>query len=118
VTLEGDVAVEVTGESLHQDELLALSGGRRTFGGVDLDVEAELVLQLDDPFETVVVAVLVDGRRVGRLLLDDAKRLQPAVERVRRLHGVATCRARIRGGWDRGGENVGAFGVVLLLPAG
>jgi hypothetical protein len=116
VTLEGDVEVEVTGESLHQDELLALSGGHRTFGGVDLDVEAELVLELGDPFETVVVAVLVDERRIGRLLLDDAKRFQPAVEKARRLHGSATCHARIRGGWDRGGEDVGAFGVVLLLP--
>ena len=118
VTLEGDVEVEVTGESLHQDELLVLSGGRRTFGGVDLDIEAELVLEFDDPFESVVVAVLVDGMRVGSLLLDDAQRLQPAIESARRLHGVATCRARIRGGWDRGGEDVGAFGVVLLLPAG
>jgi hypothetical protein len=117
VTLQGDVEVEVTGESLHQDELLSLSGGRRTFGGVDLDVEAELVLELEDPFETVVVAVLVDGRRIGRLQLEDAKRIQPAIEEARRLHGTATCRARIRGGWDRGGEDVGAFGVVLLLPA-
>jgi len=118
VTLAGEVEVEVTGESVHQDELLALSGGRRTFGGVDLDAEAELVLVLDDPFETVVVAVLVDGRRIGRLLLDDAKRLQPAIEGARRRHGAAVCRARIRGGWDRGGEDVGALGVVLLLPDG
>jgi hypothetical protein len=118
VTLAGDEEVEVAGESRHQDELLSLSGGRRAFGGVDLDVEAELVLELDDPFETVVVAVVVDGTRVGMIPLDDAKRLRPAIEEARRLHGVATCRARIRGGWDRGGEDVGAFGVVLLLPAG
>jgi hypothetical protein len=118
VTLVGDAEVEVTGESLHQDDLLALSGGRRTFGGVDLDVEAELVLELDDPFETVVVAVLVGGKRLGRMQLEDAQRFQPAIEEARHRHGVATCRARIRGGWDRGGEDVGAFGVVLLLPAG
>jgi hypothetical protein len=117
VTLAGDVEVQVTGESPHQDELLSLSGGRRTYGGVDLDVEAELVLVLDDPFETVVVAVLVDGRPIGRMQLDDAKRFQRSIERARHLYGAATCRARIRGGWDRGGEDVGALGVVLLLPA-
>lgn len=117
VTLAGEVEIAVTGESLHQDELLSLSGGRRTFGGVDLDVEAELVLELDDPFETVVVAVLIDGRRIGRMQLEDVQRFQPAIEEARHRHGAAICRARIRGGWDRGGEDVGAFGVVLLLPA-
>jgi hypothetical protein len=117
VTLESEREVEIVGESFHQDELLALAGGRRSFGGVDLEAVAELVLELDDPYETVVVAVLIDGARVGRLPLEEVEGLRPAIEEARRLHGAATCRARIRGGWDRGGEDVGPLGVVLLLPA-
>jgi hypothetical protein len=38
------------------------------------------------------------------------------VEEARDACGIATCRASIRGGWDRGGGDVGLFGVVLFLP--
>ena len=116
VTLPGAVDVEAVGESAHQDELLALSGGRRTFGGVDLDAVATLELDTDDPFETVVVRVLVEGMRVARLALEDAATYRPAIEEAQALHGAATCRARIRGGWDRGDDDVAPFGVVLRLP--
>lgn len=116
VTLEGEVEVEVVGESFHQDALLALSGGRRSFGGVDLDAVALLELDLEDPVETFVVHVAVDGACVGRLRLEDAAAYRNAIETTLAAHGTATCRARIRGGWDRGGEDVGAFGVVLFLP--
>ncbi len=117
VTLEGDVQTEVVGESMHQDALLELAGGTRAYGGVDLEAVAELVLVLDDPFETVVVRVLIDGVPVGHLVLEDAERLRPLVEEAVSRSGAATCRARIRGGWDRGGDDVGLFGVAVLLPA-
>jgi hypothetical protein len=116
VTLAGDVDVEAVGESTHQDELLTLSGGRRSFGGVDVEAVARLELDTEDPFETVVVRVLVDGVRVGRLTLEDAAVYRAAIEEAQALHGAATCAARIRGGWDRGGGDVGPFGVVLRLP--
>lgn len=117
VTLAGAVDVDVVGESSHQDELLALGGGRRTYGGVDLEAVATLELDTDDPLETVVVRVLIEGVPVGRLSLEDAAAYRSAIEEAQALHGAATCNARIRGGWDRGGENVGPFGVVLSLPA-
>ncbi len=117
VTLVGDHEVAVVGESLHQDELLALTGGRRAFGGVDLDAVAVLELDLDDPVETVVVRVLIDDACVGHLRLEDAAAYRGAIESARARQGRASCSARIRGGWDRGGEDVGLFGVTLLLPA-
>jgi len=116
VTLPGTKEVEVVGEASHQDELLALSGGQRPYGGVELEATAELVPELDDPYETYVLAVLVDGRRVGRLRLEDATALRSTIEAARAEHGVVTCRAVVRGGWDRGGDDVGRFGVVLYLP--
>lgn len=117
VTLVGGHEVEVVGESLRQDELLALTGGRRAYGGVDLDAVAVLELDFGDPVETVVVRVLIDGACVGHLRLEDAALYRRAIERARAMHGRASCSARIRGGWDHGGEDVGRFGVALLLPA-
>jgi hypothetical protein len=114
VTLAGEERFEVVGESLHQDELLALTGGRRRYGGVELEAVAEL---LPGPEHEDIVAVLLEGRPVGRLRREDAERLRPAVEEAIDEHGVATCRALVRGGWDRGRDDVGLFGVVLLLPA-
>ena len=47
---------------------------------------------------------------------EDVQRLAPAIREALRDQGAATCRAVVRGGWDRGGEDVGMFGVVLFLP--
>lgn len=76
--------------------------------------ELEAVAELVALFARVVV--LIDGAEVGSLSREDARRLAPAIREARREHGAATCRALIRGGWDRGGEDVGMFGVVLFVP--
>ena len=108
-------AVEVVGESFHQDELLSLSGGRRHYGGVELDAVAELVPDLD-PDAPGSVSVLIDDLAVGHLRSEDVDRLRPVIAQARVVYGFATCRAVIRGGWDRGGDDVGLFGVGLFLP--
>jgi Bifunctional DNA primase/polymerase, N-terminal/CHC2 zinc finger len=110
VNMPGSREVAVRGESFHQDELLALAGGRRPYGGVELDVVAELI------FASSGVAVLIDDAEVGALSREDAQRLAPAIREALKDHGAASCRAVVRGGWDRGGGDIGMFGVVLLLP--
>jgi hypothetical protein len=60
--------------------------------------------------------VLIDGNEVGALSREDAQRLAPAIRQALRDHGLATCRAEIRGGWDRGREDIGMLGVVLFVP--
>ena len=117
VTIEGDEGLEIVGESHHQDELLALAG-RRPYGGVELSAVAELVPEPAHPIDPLAISVRIDGRPVGYLRREDARRLREVVFDARRRHGRATCRAVIRGGWDRGRSNVGSFGVVLLVPAG
>jgi hypothetical protein len=113
VAVAGSEEFEVVGESEHQDALLALAGGSRSYGGVELDAVAELVHDSDDSLDFVV---LIDGLPVGRLRREDAARVSPTIDEVLDCGGPATCRARIRGGWDRGGADVGRFGVVVLLP--
>jgi hypothetical protein len=116
VTLDGTTAVEVVGESRHQDDLLRLVG-RRPYGGVEVTAVAELVPEPDNPADPAAVAVAIDGRPVGYLARDDARRLRATVVAARRTRGAATARAVIRGGWDRGRSDVGSLGVVLFLPA-
>jgi len=109
VSMPGWKEVAVRGESFHQDELLALAG-ERPYGGVELDAVAELI-----PRSSGVV-VLIDDTEVGTLSREHAQLLAPVIQEALKDHGAATCRAVVRGGWDRGGGDVGMFGVVLFLP--
>lgn len=109
VTIAGEAEVEVVGESSFQDEILQLTGGRRRYGGVDVGAVASLRPRFEG------VEVRIQGRPVGYLAPGDARRLAPEIEGALAGTGSATCRARIRGGWDRGGDDVGLFGVVLYL---
>jgi hypothetical protein len=116
VTLHGTYEVEVVGESHHQDELLELSGGRRRYGGVDVEAVAELLPEPANRFDPSAVAVVVDERVVGYIRREDLEWLRRFIDDSLDLHGRATCRARICGGWDRGHGDLGWFGVTLLLP--
>lgn len=117
VTVAGAVEVDVVGESAYQDALLSLTGGRRSYGGVDVETVAHLVADPAAPLDPDAVVVRIGGRTVGRLRLEVAQRHRARLSAVARDHGVATCAARIVGGWDRGRHDVGAFGVRILLPA-
>lgn len=110
VTVSGPGETPVVGEAEHQDVLLTLTGGRRTFGGVDVEAVADLVPLAAEPGG---VAVVINGETVGHLRREDATRLLPAIEESLDTTGMATVRAVVRGGWDRGGDDVGLFGVVL-----
>ena len=116
VTLVGDRRAEVVGESRHQDDLFQLAGGRRRYGGVELEAVAELIPEPANPADPQAVTVAIEGRSVGYLRRAEAARMHGAVEEARRSAGTATCRALIRGGWDRGRGDVGSFGVVVFLP--
>ena len=115
-TLAPDRSVDVVGESAHQDELLALTGGRRTWSGAHRRVVARLEPVDDNPFDDQAVAVLIEDRLVGFLSRPAAEAYRPLVEEAIGRSGSATCLAEIRGGWERSGGDVGRFGVVVLLP--
>jgi hypothetical protein len=117
VTLAGDDEVPVVGEAVHQDALLELTGGTRRYGGVDMEAIARLVPDPENPVDEQSVAVFVEDRLIGWLAHDDARRRRAMIDEAARAAGAATCRARVRGGWDRGRDDIGWFGVVLLLPS-
>jgi hypothetical protein len=102
------------GESHYQASLEAVSGPRSE-EGVDLEVEACVLLENTNPYDSEAVRVDVGGRTVGYLSRPDARAYRRALESV----GVAealTCRGCIRGGWDRGQRDRGHYGIYLDLP--
>lgn len=115
-TLAPDLSVDVVGESAHQDELLALTGGRRTRSGAHRRVQASLEPIDDNPFDAEAVAVTIEGSPVGYLSRQAAAIYRPIVEESIGRSGTATCLAEIRGGWERSPSDIGRFGVVVLLP--
>lgn len=115
-TLAPEVEVDVVGESAYQDTLLALTGGRRTWSGAHRRVQARLEPEDDNPFDSQAVAVSIEGKPVGHLPRHMARLYRPIIEESIQNSGVATCRAEIRGGWERPHGDVGRFGVVVNLP--
>jgi hypothetical protein len=115
VTLAGTQRLEVVGEMAHQEVLLSLAGGR-SFGGVEVDAVAELAPEPTNEADPEAIAVLIDRQRVGYLSRTDARRMRSIVDAARRNAGAATCRAVVRGGWDRGRGDVGPVGVILFVP--
>lgn len=116
ISLHGRRKVDIVGESYHQDALFKLCGRRRRYGGVEVTAVAELVPDPDNPYDPEAVEVRIDDQAVGHIRHDDLELLWPEIEDALDMHGFATCRAEIRGGWDRGRGDVGLFGVVLFLP--
>jgi len=55
------------------------------------------------------------GGYVGYLSRDDAVAYRPLIDRLAAIGKVVACAASLSGGWDRGGDDRGSFGVLLHL---
>ena len=107
--------VDVAGESFYETSFVELCG-QRTLEGVRVPVTARLQLQDDNPHDRAAVAVTIGGRPVGHLSRHDARSFRRSV-RYGKLSTfeVFECAALIVGGWDRGEDDMGNFGVKLDL---
>ena len=114
VSLSGDgsFALEVVAESRLQVEPGRLSGHRRP-EGFDEEFAVILVPEPNNPHDSDAVRVEIGGVTVGHLHRDDA-----AAYRRRLGDRSATCRARVRGSWDRGEGDAGDFGIWLDATLG
>ena len=111
----GAYAVEVVGESKYQDAIEAICGGR-TEDGVDFTVEAVLIHENENPYDDQAIRVEIDGRIVGYMCRKNAREYRRHLAETGYPGVTAACKARIRGGWDRGPDDRGYFGVRLDLP--
>lgn len=106
---------DVVGESHYQQALETVAGGRTDEGARCPLVTALLVREPRNPHDRHAVRVDVGGQPVGYIPRDDAPFFAEFLKRVEAEQALATCRAWLTGGWDRGGGDRGHFGVRLDL---
>jgi hypothetical protein len=114
-TINPGAPVDVVGESYHQAELEMIGGGRTPNGLPRRLVTATLVREPDNPYDANAVRVDIAGLVVGHLSREDAPTFHAIIDRLAKGNRAATCRAVLAGGWNRGGEDVGAIGVQLRI---
>lgn len=107
--------INVAGESFYPDAFATLCGAR-TRDGIAFPARARLELDDDNVHDKNAVRVSIEGHQVGHLPREAAKAFRRSV-RYGALaeHEVFECAALINGGWNRGGKDVGNFGVKLDL---
>lgn len=104
----GQYLGEVVGESHYQRELAEVAGGYSA-SGHEIEIEARIVLEDDNPHDPLAVAVYIGTEKVGHLSRGHARRFRRDAQQGVR---VFMCRALIVGGWTDGRER-GYFGVKL-----
>lgn len=112
---DGEYGFDIVGESRYQDRLQAIAGPR-TEEGCDHACTAVLLPEPDNPYDPNAVSVAIDGHVVGYLARSATVVFITALAGA--SYTAAACRARIRGGWDRGPDDRGYYGVKLdaILP--
>ena len=111
----GDYFIQVVGESSYQDALERICGGR-TEDGANEFVDAFLILEDTNPNDRNAVRVDIGGMTVGYLTPHFAIQYRHRLVEAGYPRLVGSCRAHIRGGWQRGDQDRGHFGVWLDLP--
>jgi hypothetical protein len=111
--LKGDGSFElaVVGEANYQRAFEQMCGPRKP-EGEDVEVDAQLSLEDANRFDSNAVKVEVQGRTVGYLSRDDASDFREWLKAEGISARQFTCKANIRGGWDRDG-NRGHYGIWL-----
>ena len=113
--LEGSKRHDVVGESFYQKGISSICGGHSREGH-KLEIVAVLRPEPANPHDANAVAVLIDGKQVGHLPRAKAKALQKPLIALERSSGKPVgCRGLIVGGWDRGRNDQGQFGVQLFF---
>jgi hypothetical protein len=114
---DGEFQTEVVGESHYQGALESICGGRCEEGH-NKEVLATLVLEDSNRHDRNAVRVDIEGTTVGYLSRPDARDYRRKLTKDGQPRATITCKALIRGGWDRGNGDQGHFGVCLDLPDG
>jgi hypothetical protein len=108
----GAFALEAVGESHYQEALEHIVGIRGP-DGVDKMVDATLVYEDNNPYDSQAIRVDIAGVTIGYLSRAHAREYRRQMANAGHVGITAVCAANIRGGWDRGDSDQGSFGVRL-----
>ncbi len=111
----GLFTVDVVGEAHYQDQIESVVG-KRTEDGSDKVVQAALVLEDSNVHDPMAVRVDIEGVTCGYLSRANARAYRRALEKLGHGPLIGQCQAVVIGGWDRGAEDNGKYGVKLDLP--
>jgi hypothetical protein len=110
----GSYGVEVVGESNYQKNLKSLCGGYSK-ESQRVPVTATLVHEDENPHDNKAVRIDVGKRTVGYLCREDARKYRKYLKKSGHQGRDANCAALIVGGWNRGRQDRGSFGIFLDL---
>ena len=112
---DGKFRYDIVGESYHQDNIARIVGGK-TEKGWHFPCHAVLLPDRLNRSDRNAVAVAVDGIEAGYIRAVDCVEFEKALAAIGA--SAAECEARIVGGWSRGPDDEGSFGVKLdaILP--
>lgn len=110
VSGDGSYRFEVVGESQYQADLERIVGGRIK-DSASYQCVGILTPEPDNPYDRLAVYVSVDDRKVAYLTQDWAALFKAVL--ASNGYAQAACNALIVGGWDRGGNDRGDFGIKL-----
>jgi hypothetical protein len=105
---------DIVGESHYQDALNAICGGK-TERGHHKVVKALLVCEDSNPYDNQAVRIDIEGKTVGHLSRMNARHFREEMIAGGFAGITGVCSAEIVGGWDRGGDDTGHYGVKLDL---
>jgi len=105
---------DVVGESNYQDNIEAICGGRKA-DGEEREVEAVLVLEDGNQYDSLAVRIDVQGKTVGYLSRQSARAYREWLQEIGHQGVWAIWDAMIRGGWDRGQGDRGHYGVEVYI---
>lgn len=111
----GNYAIDVVGESHYQEALDNICGGK-TEDGHKKEVTALVVCEDDNPHDKNAVMVEIHGEKVGYLDRVNAQQYRDQLKSAGLSGLLIECPAIIVGGWYRGENNEGHYGVKLDLP--
>lgn len=108
--------VEVVGEGSYQGTLERIAEGRTEDGPRVRDHTALLMPEPTNPYDPNAVRVVIgSGGTVGYLSRENAVAYRPLIDRLAAAGKFVACRACLSGGWDRGPDDRGSFGVRLFI---
>lgn len=112
----GSFGVAVVGEASYRKTFEGIFG-KRCADGYEAKCQATLVPEPNNKYDANAVQVMIKNKLVGYLDRESARRVVESLKRTNRVGAVVKVPALVKGGWYRGPDDQGEFGMWIDFPA-